>query len=477
MARILIVDDDHIVCQSIASVVERMGHEPYMVSTLKEATTRAHSEPFDLVYLDVRMPDGNGLDVLPKLKEASGSPEVIIMTGYGDPDGAELAIKNGAWDYIEKPASVQSMSLPLTRALEYRDKKQSNRAPVALKRDRIVGQSPQMQACLDQVAQAAASEADVLINGETGTGKEVFALAIHENSPRARGNFVVVDCAALPETLVESVLFGHEKGAFTGASHSREGLIRQADGGTLFLDEVGELPMSIQKTFLRVLQERRFRSVGGHREAQSDFRLVAATNQDIDAMVRQSKFREDLLFRLQGFKIELPALRDRRDDIKHLAVHYVSELCERYRMPTKGFSPDFTDELLRYDWPGNVRELIQALEKAIATAQDDPVLFPTHLPTHIRVRVKRAAVGETKPQPQEASAASQAAEPDLAMLDLDSLPPLKKVRAEAVAKVERQYLQKLMGSTGGDVKQAIRISGLSRSRLYTLLKKYGVSTG
>jgi two-component system NtrC family response regulator len=472
MAKVLIVDDDKTVCQSIASVVERLEHEPVMVSSLKEAVTRCRQDEIDLVYLDVRMPDGNGLEILPTLRDSASSPEVIIMTGYGDPDGAELAIKNGAWDYLEKPASVQTMMLPLKRALEYREKKRSRAAPTVLKRDRVVGESGPLRACLSQVAQAAGSEADVLITGETGTGKEVLALTIHENSARANGNFVVVDCAALPENLVESVLFGHEKGAFTGASATRKGLVHQADGGTLFLDEVAELPLSIQKSFLRVLQERSFRSVGANTEDQSDFRLLAATNQDIDVAVENGTFRQDLLFRLQGFKIELPPLRERREDIKLLTRHYISELCERYRMDQKGFSPDFLDELMRYDWPGNVRELVQALEKSIATAQNDPVLFPAHLPTHIRVRIKRAAVKNTNgTEPLEGQLHTEH------FLDENGpLPPLKKVRNQAIARVEQQYLRKLMATTGGDVKQAIRISGLSRSRLYTLLKEHDIST-
>jgi len=472
MAKVLIVDDDKSVRQSITSVVERLGHVAVSIASLKETLTCCNSEEIDVVYLDVRMPDGNGLDILTHIRESASKPEVIIMTGYGDPDGAELAIKNGAWDYIEKPASLQTMTLPLKRALEYREKKGDSSAPTLLNRERIVGQSGPLKACLRQVAQAAASAADVLITGETGTGKEVLALTIHENSSRANENFVVVDCAALPENLVESVLFGHEKGAFTGASTSRKGLVHQADGGTLFLDEVAELPMHIQKSFLRVLQERSFRSVGSTKEDQSDFRLLAATNQDIETAIDNSLFREDLLFRLQGFKIELPPLRERREDIKVLVRHYISELCERYQIDNKGFSPDFLDELLRYDWPGNVRELIQALEKSIATAQDDPVLFPAHLPTRIRVSIKRAAVENSNGQTQQKGEITANELFD----ETGPLPPMKKVRDNAISQVEQQYLRTLMATTEGDVKQAIRISGLSRSRLYTLLKQYNIST-
>ncbi len=472
MAKVLIVDDDKNVRQSIKSVVERLGHEALSYALLEEALSCCQCEEIDVVYLDVRMPDGNGLDMLPSIRESTSKPEVIIMTGYGDPDGAELAIKNGAWDYLEKPASLQTMTLPLKRALEYREKKTSSSTPILLNRERIVGRSDPLKACLTKVAQAAASETDVLITGETGTGKEVLALTIHENSSRANENFVVVDCAALPENLVESVLFGHEKGAFTGASTSRKGLVHQADGGTLFLDEVAELPPHIQKSFLRVLQERSFRAVGSTKVDQSNFRLLAATNKNIEKAVHEGSFREDLLFRLQGFKIELPPLRERREDIKVLVRHYISELCERYKIDNKGFSPDFLDELLRYDWPGNVRELVQALEKSIATAQGDPMLFPAHLPTRIRVSIKRAAVENSteKNQPKGEINTNELFD------ETGPLPPMKKVRDNAISRVEQQYLRTLMATTDGDVKQAIRISGLSRSRLYTLLKQYNIST-
>ena len=275
MANVLIIDDDRAMCDMLSGRMRDMGHNATYALTLKAGLKQAFSESFDVVFLDVGMPDGNGLEALPKIRETPSSPEVIIITGAGSPDGAELAIKNGAWDYIEKPLSISAMSLPLIRALQYREDTRTLGSPVALDREGIVGNSPPMKACFDLMAQASASDANVLITGETGTGKELFAAAIHKNSPRAEKSFVVVDCATLPETLVESMLFGHEKGAFTGADKAKDGLIKQADGGTLFLDEVGELPLSVQKAFLRVLQERRFRPLGGKREIESDFRLVS----------------------------------------------------------------------------------------------------------------------------------------------------------------------------------------------------------
>jgi two-component system NtrC family response regulator len=280
-----------------------------------------------VIFLDVRLPDGNGLENLTTFREQPSTPEVIIMTGVGDPDGAELAVKGGAWDYIQKPFSKQEIVLLLHRALDYREKS-AQKIPVILKREHIIGSSSRLQAHLDLLAQAANTDTNVLISGESGTGKELFARAIHQNSVRAGKKFVVVDCTALPENLVESVLFGHKKGAFTGADRTENGLFKYADGGTLFLDEVGELPLSIQKKFLRVLQEHRFRLVGSQQEISSDFRVVAATNRDLEQMVETGDFRQDLLYRLRAFTIELSPLRERFSDTRELTIHHISRICE-----------------------------------------------------------------------------------------------------------------------------------------------------
>jgi len=250
MAIILIIDDDHLMCETMTRMVRRLGHETLAAETLAEGLALAAAHECDVVFLDVRLPDGNGLDALPKIDALTCHPEVIIMTGFGDPNGAELAIKSGAWDYIEKSSSVKEITLSLERALQYRQQKTAvaqSRTVAALKRSQIIGNSPRLNACLDLVAQAAGSDVNVFITGETGTGKELFARAVHENSQRARGNFVVVDCTALPETLVESLLFGHEKGSFTGADKARDGLVRQAHCGTLFLDELGERPATVAR--------------------------------------------------------------------------------------------------------------------------------------------------------------------------------------------------------------------------------------
>lgn len=466
MSRILILDDDKLMCQSLTLVARQKGYEATSCHTLAEGLEKSLAEQFDVIFLDVNMPDGNGLDFLSKLPKLPSSPEIIIITGYGDPHGAELAIKSGAWDYIEKGASVKEITLSLSRALQYREQKQIGRSTsniAILKRDGIVGNSARLKECLDLVAQAAISDSSVLITGETGTGKELFARAVHNNSNRSNKSFVVVDCAALPENLIEGMLFGHEKGAFTNADQAREGLILQANGGTLFLDEIGEMPLSLQKVFLRVLQEHRFRPLGSSRELESNFRLVAATNRNLDEMVKNELFRSDLLFRISTFVIELPNFRERPEDIGALARYHTDRICEHYGTPSKEFSPDFLNMLAAYSWPGNVRELVNTLERTIAAARFESMLFPKHLPINLRIEVTKTTMKRENPSQQPTEQSSSL-----------SLPQLHEFRDSIYANAEKQYLQDLMSLTDNNVAEACRVSGLSPSRLYALLKKQGI---
>lgn len=329
---------------------------------------------------------------------------------------------------------------------------------MVLKLEGIIGHSTTMKACIELIAQASSSDANVLITGETGTGKELFAQAIHDNSSRAGTPFVTVDCASLPPTIIESILFGHEKGAFTGADRPRGGLIKLSDGGTLFLDEVGDLPLSAQKAFLRVLQEHRFRPLGAKQEIKSEFRVIAATNRDLNKMVHEGTFREDLLFRLRAFTIELPLLREHPGDIKELTFYYVNKICTRQGTELKGFSPEFIEALYAYEWPGNVRELVNAMEGAVAAALHEPILYPKHLPTHIRIRLVRNAVNKKE---------------DIT-IHRTTMCTLKERRESVFAREERQYLQDLMDMTGGKVKQACGIAGISLPRMYQLIKKYKI---
>ena len=460
MAKVLVIEDDANMCKMLSSFLRERDHDPTCVLTLSEGLENAENGAFDVVFLDVKLPDGNGLDAIPKIKAAPSLPEVIIITGHAGPQGAELAIRSGAWDYFKKGTSLSDISLALARALQYREKEKAAASGTSFKRDEILGDSQRLRMCLNLAAQAAGQDANVLLTGETGTGKELFARAIHANSSRAREGFVVVDCAAIPGTLVESQLFGHEKGAFTGADSSRVGLIRQADGGTLLLDEVGELPLSIQRSFLRVLQERRFRPVGSDKEMSSDFRLIAATNRDLDEMVALGQFRNDLLFRLRTFIIELPPLKKRKTDIPEVARIYVNQICSRYNVETLKCSPEFLEGLIEYDWPGNVRELVHSLEQSISKASGEKVLYRDHLPTQIRVHL----AGRTG----QVSTGTSEQEPDLVKTTLCSL-------REARDAAEKTYLKQLLAKTKGNVKETCRIAGLSRSRLYVLLQKHDLS--
>ncbi|MCF8120380.1 MAG: sigma-54 dependent transcriptional regulator [Deltaproteobacteria bacterium] len=456
MANILIIDDEKAICTSMARAIEREGHDADYALTLEEGLKKITDGRLDVVFLDVRFPEGNGLKALPKIRGTKAAPEVIIITAEGDSDGAELAIKSGAWDYIEKPASMGSLLLPLKRALQYRAEKWMNASAVVLKREGILGNSRKIMDCLDIVAQAAAGDANTLITGETGTGKELFARAIHDNSARINGNFVVVDCASLPQALVESVLFGHRKGAFTGAEKAREGLIKQADGGTLFLDEVGELSLDTQRAFLRVLQERSFRPVAGKEEVKSDFRLIAATNRNLDERVNKGRFRKDLLYRLRSISLELPPLRERREDTPQLALFHTAKLSEKYGTGIKGLSPEFLESLFTYEWPGNVRELMSALENALGEAGDEPTLFPKHLPDRIRIKLTSGSL-KGKGVPGEEAGSRQP----------ESLPRFR----DFLQGHERRYFTDLMSLTRGNIQKACEVSGLSRSSLYEHLKK------
>jgi two-component system NtrC family response regulator len=465
MARILLIDTDERFIETLSAKIRALGHQVDAAGTMARGLELAETDGCDVVFLNPVLPDGNGMDALPMLIEAPSYPEVIMVTDTGSPDQAEQAIKMGAWDYVERPAFTSAMELSLVRAIQYRAKKILRQPHTTLKEEtlgEIVGVSAPMRRSLDRLALSAASDANVLISGETGTGKELFAWAIHNNSRRVGKRFVVVDCATLPETLVESILFGHERGAFTGADKTHSGLIKRADGGTLFLDEVGEMPLTVQKSFLRVLQEHRFRQVGGGPEIRSDFRLIAASNRDLNTLVHERRFRKDLLFRLRAFSIELPPLRERIEDIRAIAVHHVARLCASYALPAKTFSPDCLELLDRYEWPGNVRELVNALERAVSVAQQAPVLFAKHLPVYIRVHLARASV-----------VAGQDATADLlpGAPPGTPLPPLSTVRETAVAEAEQRYLRELL-RRAASVSEATAVSGLSRSRLYALLKKH-----
>lgn len=468
MAAILIVDDDATLCSMLARRIESAGHAAACANTIEEGFNSAHTGNFDVVLLDVVLPDGNGLDHIVRFTSVPSTPEIIVMTGAGDSNGAESAIKSGAWSYLVKPHVIRDLLLSLTRALDFRLEKQTVQAiRVSLKREKIIGSSSPIVACLDLLAVASTSMASVLITGETGTGKEVFARTLHENSPRANKPFIIVDCAALADTLIESTLFGHTKGAFTGAANAQQGLIQAADGGTLFLDEVGELPLDVQKKFLRVLQEGSYRQVGSIREAFSDFRLITATNRNIEQMSKDGQFRADLLFRLRSFHLHLPPLRDRLEDIPELTRQLTSEICSRFQIEPKRIATDFLEYLSCYHWPGNIRELQNLLEEVCAQARNHHTLFSYHLPQYIRIYQAQRML-------EKIVSAPGAGYPDRRVTSDQSLatsitrPVLWK---EYKRNMEREYIANLMAYVSGNIAEAVAISGLSRARIYQLLNK------
>ena len=462
MATLLIIDDDPKICLFLSELAMGWGHSVDAANSLKDGQRLAGEADFDLVLLDLDLPDGNGLAIIPDLIRSPGHPEVIIITGTGDIHGAELAFKHGAWDYVQKPFTGDEVYLPITRALTYRAEKQLPKTPFALDRTGIIGESAAVASCLDDVARASVTDASVLISGETGTGKELAAQAIHRNSIRCKGVFVPIDCGGIPESLAESIFFGYEKGAFTGADAPREGVIRQADGGTLFLDEIGDLPLIIQKSLLRTLQEKRIRPLGGGQDAAVDFRLLAATNRDLKKMVAEHRFREDLLFRVGAIRIALPPLRDRGNDIREIAVHRIHQICAHYGNDSKGVSSEFISILEAQPWPGNVRELINVLEYAIASAGRDPTLYPKHLPPEYRTVFLSDDSTPQLQNPCEAATASGINDP---------FPTLFVYRAQ----MELKYLKKLLKKANGNRKKACELSGMSQARLYSLMKKYNLS--
>jgi two-component system, NtrC family, response regulator len=457
MTSVVIIDDDPQYAELLKRHVSAEDYSVVCCATLHDGQEAIASVGPAVVVLDVCLPDGNGLERIRSIKADPSLPEVIVVTATGEEAGAELAIRSGVWGYWQKGRPLAELMLSIAQAVAYRSDRISQRDWRSLDRQGVVGESPAMIACFESIAEASAGDMPVLICGETGTGKERVANAVHRNSGRVAGPFIVVDCASLTDSLVESTLFGHEKGAYTGANAERVGLVRQANGGTLFLDEIGELPLGVQKSFLRVLQEKRFRPVGADREVFSDFRLLAASNRNLQRMVDAGEFREDLFFRLRSMEIALPLLRDRGNDVVKIAEALVAITCERLTLPRKHLGPRFCQALLDYSWPGNVRELQQAVECAVSASGQAKSLEAVHLPIQIRIGLARASV-----------------RPELNPVALGTVPASRRTLAEARDDVSRAYLTQLLDEVRNDIEAACAIAGVSRSRFYGLLKEYGI---
>jgi two-component system NtrC family response regulator len=462
MARILIIDDDELIRNSLARCFSNLGHEVALAEGLA-AGARLAQTGVDIVYLDLGLPDGDGRTAITGLAAAPGHPEVIVLTGLKDNFGAQETLTSGAWDYIQKPATPTALRSSLESALQYRaDRNETVEPPQSFEAAAILGNSPAMEQVKQSMARAAQSEASVLILGETGVGKELTAKAIHDNGSRQGRPFVVVDCSNLTENLLESLLYGHVRGAFTGALADHRGLVAEADGGTLFLDEIGELPPALQKSFLRVLQEHRFRPVGASRELNSDFRLIAATNRDLAAMAEAGTFRQDLLFRVRTLEIQLPPLRQRAGDIPVLAAHFATQACARYHLPAKRFSKQLSQILASHTWPGNVRELANVMEAAVIAAGQEPAIYPKHLPAQVRVScLDQGRTAASEPAPLAAEPGPET-----------PLPTYKDYKARQ----DRTYFRQLMDACASDIARASQLSGLSVPSIYRYLGQAGIPT-
>ncbi|MCA1943903.1 MAG: sigma-54 dependent transcriptional regulator [Desulfovibrio sp.] len=455
--RILVVDDDLGHLESLALLLKGWGYAVTPATRGEEAAALVEQGPYDAVLMDVRMPGLSGVEALARIKQRNPAVPVLIMTAYSTVDVAVEALKAGAYDYLTKPLDFELVRLALDRALDHTRLKKENaslraRLPDAFDPGCIIGVSPALQEALAMAAVAARSEATALVTGESGTGKELIARAVHANSARARRPLVPLNCAALTASLLESELFGHEKGAFTGADKRREGRILQADGGTLFLDEIGELDALIQAKLLRVLQQGELQRLGSDDVLTVDVRIIAATNRDLEAEVAAGRFRQDLFYRLNVLHIHVPALRERPEDIPLLAQHFLDTFAAKYGKSLKRFTPQAMDALVRHGWPGNVRELENAIERAALLAAGEYV-SERELPLALR----QAAAA---PLPLQAGADTTPAPPSLAGRTLED--------------VEKAAILQTLAQTGGNKSEAARLLGISRVTLHKKLQGYGV---
>jgi len=447
---VLLIDDDRDMCDLLEAYLAKAGHTVLSRSSGRAALSTIKSQEPDVVITDLKMPGMSGTELCKEIAVEYPDIPVIVMTAFGSMDSAISAIRVGAYDFVTKPFELGQLSVIVDRALQHKQLTQEVvrlREQVRVRRQfgDLIGESPAMQNVFRVLDRVAPLETTVLLSGETGTGKEVVARAIHRKSARHARPFVAVNCAAVPETLLESELFGHTKGAFTGAGTTHKGLFIQADGGTLFLDEVGEMPLVLQPKLLRALEQRHVRPVGGTAEIPVDVRLIAATNQNLRGAVAQGTFREDLYYRLNVLELSLPPLRDRGNDILVLAQHFLEAIAESTGHASSGFSRAAAERLLTYPWPGNVRELRNCIERALALSEHDKIDV-RDLPPAIR---------------QHQSSAVAAGGDDTELIPLEIL--------------ERRHIERVLASVDGNKTEAARILGVDRRTLYRKLDTYQAS--
>jgi two-component system nitrogen regulation response regulator NtrX len=444
--KILIVDDESGIRESLSALLRDEGYDAEALSSGEECLGILAERTFDLVLLDVWLPKRDGLEVLERIQSQDGAPMVVMISGHGNIETAVRATKLGAFDFIEKPLSLEKVMLVVRNALEYLRLEEENRRLRAEleERHQILGSSVPMKALRQQIALTAPTTGRVLIYGESGTGKELVARALHASSPRNSKPFVEVNCAAIPEELIESELFGHRKGSFTGASEDKVGKFQKADGGTLFLDEVGDMSLKTQSKVLRVLEEQRVEPVGSNVPVTVDVRVIAATNKKLEDEIARNAFREDLFYRLNVIPFNVPPLRERTEDIPILAAHFLSQYCEEYGKKQKEFSSAAMEVLLGYSWPGNVRELKNLVERLVIMCPS-PRIEPHHLPPEF--------FRGTPKSPQK---------------------PYESLQ-EARSAYEREFVLRKLEENRWNMTKAAQSLGLERSHLYRKMRSLGIA--
>lgn len=444
---IYIVDDEKNIRRSFELILKPEGYRVQAFESAETFLSAAAETLPEIVFLDVLLPGMNGIEALKMLKNLSPGSEVVMISGHANLSMAVEAARAGAYDFLEKPLNKERILLTL-RNLQERRSLQSRFASLRESVEeeyRLVGESPRWQAALKQIEKVAPTDSKVLITGESGAGKELLAYAIHQGSPRAREPFVKMNCAAIPEELSESELFGSEKGAFTGAAERREGKFMQADGGTLFLDEIGDMSLRVQTKVLRVLQDGEFQRVGGKETLKADVRIIAATNKNLREMLREGSFREDLYFRLNVFPIEAPPLRERPEDVALLAQHFIQRFCRRNNRRIPEVQPEVYAALKKYPWPGNVRELQNLVERLIILSENNRI-GAENLPAYLLQ----------------------------AEFKLPETPPGARTLGEVREEAERAYILQCLEHTGGNVTQAARLLGMERTNLHKKMKALGI---
>jgi len=457
--KILVIDNEEGLCRMMKAVLSDSSYQVKTFTQPREAVREFQTNQWDLVISDIKMPGMSGLEVLQRIKEKDPTIPVIMITAYATVETSIQALRKGAYDMLTKPFEPEELLYRVKNALKHNQLLAENNE---LKKklagnfsfDKIIGSSQKLKNILETVTKIAARDMPVLISGESGTGKELIAQAIHYNSPRRERRFMAINCGSLPESVLESELFGYKKGAFTGASSDREGIIEAADSGTLFLDEVGNLSTNVQKTLLRVLQEQEFMRIGDRVATKVDFRIISATNTDLLDHVSSRTFREDLYYRLNVINIHLPPLRERREDIPLLAIHFMKELNQKYNTHIQGFTPETIKALVNFPWPGNIRQLSNVIEACMAVEIDD----------RISLSVATQFLHSTSPS-------------NPIPLTQDSS---KEYAAEEnyfnnLARFEKEYLIKLLHASRGNIEKAARQAGINMATIYRKLKKYHIN--